>query len=160
MVADEIEIWSSAEWVVQTQLLLNSYARWLNSELVERSGDPLEDARRLFHGDAIVVSHGTQADPVLNYGNAAALKLWEMDVATFTATPSRFTAEPVERQERELLLERTTRDGFVDDYRGVRITSSGKRFLIHKAIVWNLLDDSSQYVGQAATFSDWDFVSA
>ena len=65
-----------------------------------------------------------------------------MDVATFTATPSRYTAEPVERQERERLLERTTRDGFVDDYRGVRITSSGKRFqiLVQRHPEWHELN--------------------
>jgi hypothetical protein len=158
LVVADVEIWKTPAWVAHTQALLNSYARWLREELVERSGDEVEDAKRLFFAEAIVVSHGIEADPVLNYGNDAALQLWEMDVAAFTSTPSRYTAEFVERAERERLLDRTTRDGFVDDYQGVRITDSGKRFHIHQAIVWNLLDNENQPIGQAATFSDWEWV--
>lgn len=155
---DDVEIWKTPAWIVQSQTLLNSYARWLRDELVERSGDETEDAKRLFFAEAIVVSHGTEADPILNYGNAAALQLWEMDHVAFTSTPSRYTAEPVERAERERLLDRTTRDGFVDDYQGIRITNRGRRFHIYQAIVWNLIDNQNQQVGQAATFSNWGWV--
>jgi hypothetical protein len=83
-----------------------------------------------------------------------------MDVVRFTSTPSRYTAESVERLERQKLLERTTSDGYVDDYRGIRITSTGKRFIINRAIVWNLVDSSNEYAGQAATFSDWVYESS
>jgi hypothetical protein len=69
--------------------------------------------------------------------------------------PSRRTAEPVHRDERAQLMARAARDGYVDDYRGVRISSSGKRFLIEQAIVWNLVDAEGNRVGQAATFSQW-----
>jgi hypothetical protein len=72
--------------------------------------------------------------------------------------PSRLTAEAPEREERARLLERTARDGFVDDYRGVRITSTGRRFLIERAIVWNLTDAEGRRVGQAATFGEWTFI--
>ena len=50
---------------------------------------------------------------------------------------------------------RAARDGFVDDYRGVRISGTGKRFLIEQAIIWNLVNNEGDRVGQAATFSDW-----
>ena len=59
------------------------------------------------------------------------------------------------RDERAQLMTRAARDGFVDDYRGIRISSSGKRFLIERAIIWNLIDHDGQRVGQAATFSQW-----
>jgi len=65
------------------------------------------------------------------------------------------TAEPVHRQERERLLERTARQGFVDDYQGIRISVSGRRFRIERAIVWNVLDVTGRKIGQAATFSSW-----
>jgi hypothetical protein len=94
----------------------------------------------------------------LNYGNRAALTLWETDVATLTAMPSRLTAEAPERAERERLLARTTQNGYVDDYRGVRVTSVGRRFEIEQAIVWNLHDAAGTRVGQAATFDLWRFV--
>ena len=137
------------------QVLLDSFARLLGRELIPRVGSIEEQAERLFHAPFVVVSHGTEADPVLNYGNAAALALWEMDFATLTQTPSRLTAEPVHRDERARLLERTLRDGYVDDYAGIRISSTGRRFRIEQAVVWNLVDAAGVHRGQAATFDRW-----
>jgi hypothetical protein len=37
----------------------------------------------------------------------------------------------------------------------MRISSSGRRFWIERATVWNLLDADGVYRGQAATFADW-----
>ena len=137
------------------QLLLDSFARLLGRELISRQGSAEAQAERLFQAPFVVVSHGTEADPILNYGNAAALALWEMDLATLTRTPSRLTAEPVHRDERARLLERTRRDGYVDDYAGIRISSTGRRFRIEQAIVWNLVDAAGIHRGQAATFDRW-----
>ena len=150
--------WRESNWIEQTQVLLNSYRRFLGEELIARDGSDEDRSRALFEASFVVVSHGTQADPILSYGNQTALHLWEMDLETLLQTPSRMTAEPVHRDERARLLERTSRDGFVDDYRGIRIASTGRRFLIEKAIVWNLVDDGGDRVGQAATFSDWVFL--
>jgi len=146
-------------WITHTQILLDSFRRWLGRDLIPRTGRPLDEAEALFEAAFVVVSHGTQADPILNYGNRAALALWEMDVKTLLATPSRMTAEPLHRDERARLLARTTRDGYVDDYRGIRISRTGLRFRIDRAIVWNLLDAAGNHIGQAATFSDWAFVA-
>ncbi len=151
--------WERYDWIGHTHLLLDSYGHWLGSELIARNGSHEEQARRLFEAPFVVVSHGTQTDPILNYGNQTALDLWEMNIDTLLETPSRLTAEPVHRDERALLLERTTRDGYVDDYRGVRIAQSGRRFLIERAIVWNLVDVSGQRAGQAATFSEWTWLN-
>lgn len=137
------------------QLLLDSFARLLGRELISRQGSAEAQAERLFQAPFVVVSHGTEADPILNYGNAAALALWEMDLATLTRTASRLTAEPVHRDERARLLERTRRDGYVDDYAGIRISSTGRRFRIEQAIVWNLVDAAGIHHGQAATFDRW-----
>jgi len=141
--------------IEHSQILLDSFARLLGRELVSREGAAAEQAERLFRAPFVVVSHGTEADPVLNYGNAAALALWEMTREQLRQTPSRLTAEPVHRDERARLLERTRRDGYVDDYSGVRISASGKRFRIEQAIVWNLVDAAGNHRGQAATFDSW-----
>jgi len=147
--------WSCQKQIEHVQILLDSFVRLLGRDLVPRNGPPAEQARRLFEAPFVVVSHGTEADPVLNYANATALRLWEMDWATFVQTPSRLTAEPVHRDERARLLERTRRDGYVDDYSGIRISQSGRRFRIEQAIVWNLIDAAGQHYGQAATFDTW-----
>lgn len=147
--------WLAHNWLAHTQILLDSYVRWVGEQLISREGSPEDQAQALFQSPFVVVSHGTQVDPILNYGNAAALKLWEVDIPTLLAMPSRLTAEPMHRDERARLLERTTRDGYVNDYRGIRVSSTGKRFLIERATVWNLVDADGNRVGQAATFSSW-----
>ncbi len=145
----------SHDWIAHTQIMLNSFRRFVGRELIERTRDAEQEAQIVFEAPFVVVSHGTQDDPILNYGNRMALTLWEMDIPTLTSTPSRLTAEPMHRDERAQLMTRAARDGFVDDYRGIRISSSGKRFLIERAIIWNLVDCDEQRVGQAATFSHW-----
>lgn len=141
--------------VEHVQVLLDSFARLLGRELIPRAGSAEEQAERLFRASFVVVSHGTEADPILNYGNAAALALWEMTPEELARTPSRLTAEPVHRDERARLLERTQRDGHVDDYAGIRISKTGRRFRIERAIVWNLADATGAPRGQAATFDLW-----
>jgi hypothetical protein len=144
-----------AGWVPHTQQLLDSFAARLGRELIERHGSAEEQAIRLFNAGFVVVSHDTSPDPLLTYGNRAALTLWEMDVDQLLATPSRLTAEPVHRDERARLLTRTRDHGFVDDYSGIRISATGSRFRIEQAIVWNLADRHGRHCGQAATFDRW-----
>lgn len=153
------ETWRSPQWVEHTQLLLDSYERLVGDPLIHRSGNPLEESKRLFEAPFVVVSHGTQADPILNYGNRTALTLWEMKLATFLQTPSRLTAEPDEREERAQMLQIAAQRGYYSNYEGVRISSSGRRFRIERATIWRLIRDE-QVVGQAATFSDWCFLEA
>ena len=151
--------WQEPNWIAQTQLILDSFARLLGRELIDRYGTGLEQSQRLFEADFVVVSHNTADDPILNYGNQAALNLWETDLESLLSMPSRKTAEPVHRDERAELLRRVTEDGFIDDYQGIRISATGKRFRIDQAIVWNLIDNDGQKVGQAATFSDWEMLA-
>ena len=142
------------QFSAHSRIMLDSFRHWLGRDLIERTGSAEGDARALFEAPMVVVSHGTQADPILNYGNRRALDLWEIDLPTLLQTPSRQTAEPMHRDERAKLLERTTRDGYVDDYQGIRVSTTGRRFRIEQAIVWNLVDAAGNCVGQAATFSE------
>ena len=151
--------WSNPNIVEWCQYLLNSYVYWTKNELLKRDGTPLTQAERLFDYSQIVVSHGIQIDPVLNFGNRAALRLWEMDWEQFTRTPSRLTAEPMNREERSRMLAQAQNQGYISDYRGIRISSTGKRFLINQAIIWTVQDTNGATVGQAATFSDWQLLN-
>ncbi len=136
--------------------LLQSFHRLTGRHLLSTStGDPIEDARQIYEAPFFVASHDTAPDPVLTYGNLTALRLFEMSWETFTQTPSRFTAEAPVREERARLLQGVKQHGFIDDYSGVRISASGRRFRITRATVWNLVDESGDRVGQAATFSHW-----
>lgn len=142
----------------QTRLILDSFRHWLKRDLIDRTGSLAEQSTRLYDAPFVVLSHGTETDPILNYGNRIALELWEMDLPTLKATPSRLTAEPVHRDERKRLLDRVTRYGYIDDYSGVRISATGRRFMIEQAVVWNLIDADGAPAGQAATFSTWRFL--
>jgi hypothetical protein len=152
------DIWQRPRILEWTQYLLDSYVRLIKQELITREGTPQEQAERLFMSPFVVASHGLQEDPILNYGNQTALDLWEMDWGQFTQTPSRLTAEPVNREERARMLEQARTHGFISDYKGVRISHSGKRFLVEGATVWNLHKPDGTPLGQAATFSTWAFL--
>ena len=139
------------------ELLLGSYRRLTGKTLVEpRQGQSLQEA--IDEAPIVVLSHGTEADPVLNYGNRMAMRLWEMDEETFTRTPSRLTAEAMIREAREQLLAKVVAQGYADRYTGIRISSTGRRFAIIDATIWNLIDDSGTYRGQAATFAEYRYV--
>ena len=140
-------------------LLLNSFRHWTGRELLERAGDRTSQADTLFLSPFVVVSHGMEEDPLLNYGNQVALELWEMTWEDLTRTPSRLTADPTNRAEREWMLEQAKTRGYFDTYRGVRITSTGRRFLVENAIIWNVMDEEGRRVGQAATFSKWTWLT-
>ncbi|MGH7229867.1 MAG: MEKHLA domain-containing protein [Nitrospiraceae bacterium] len=141
-----------------TQWLLNSFHHWTGRQLIERSGTPQDQASTLFLAPFVVVSHGHEGDPILNYGNRLALELWEATWEQFSRIPSRLTAEPMNQAERERMLAQARVKGYIDDYRGVRISTTGRRFLVDNALVWNVIDHRGQRQGQAATFSHWTFL--
>tara|TARA_R100000027_G_scaffold67749_1_gene68504 strand:+ start:28120 stop:28590 length:471 start_codon:yes stop_codon:yes gene_type:complete len=143
---------------LQAQRILSSFRRIVGRELIDSTGSITDDAKRLFTSPFVVVSAGAEPDPILNYGNATALHLWEMSWDQLTQTPGRHTAEPMHRHERERFLAAVHSQGYIEDYSGIRISSTGKRFEIHKAIVWNLADENGEPRGQAATFRHWTFL--
>ncbi|SER84953.1 MEKHLA domain-containing protein [Nitrosomonas sp. Nm51] len=150
--------WASQQMLQWCQYLLDSYAYWVKQELIPRQGTAYDQAAYLFNCPFVVVSHEMQPDPVLNYGNRAALNLWEMNWRQFTQTPSRLTAEPVKREERARMLRQAKTQGYIADYRGVRISYTGKRFFVDQAVIWNVLSSDGSAIGQGATFSVWRFL--
>lgn len=130
-----------------------SYRRLTGRPLLSGEDEAPLDA--LWQAPFAIVAHGTEADPIFFFGNRIALTLFEMDFSQFIRLPSRLSAEPLLREERADLLERVTRTGIIEDYSGVRVSASGKRFRITNACVWNLADTAGQAVGQAAAFSEW-----
>jgi hypothetical protein len=144
--------------VSHTLCLACSFKKWTGRDLLAGNFSAAELAEKIFHAPFVVVSHGMEADPILNYGNGTALALWEMSWDEFMRTPSRLTAEAPRRDARAKLLETVTRQGFIDNYAGIRISKSGRRFEISSAIVWNLVSETGTLCGQAATFSQWTFL--
>jgi hypothetical protein len=127
-------------------------------DLIDPTLSPEAAAEALFHAPFVVLSHDAAPDPILTYGNRAALDLFALTWEELIQMPSRLTAEAPNRAERARLLAQVAALGFIDDYSGVRIARTGRRFLIQRATVWNLTDDQGRLGGQAATFREWRYV--
>ena len=137
-------------------VITESFRSLTGRDLIAPELDPVDAAREIYHAPFFVASHDASADPVLTYGNLFAQTLFDMLWDEFTSTPSRFTAEAPNREERARLLSEVTNHGFIDNYSGVRISASGSRFWIKEATVWNLAHLDGSRLGQAATFADWE----
>jgi hypothetical protein len=141
-------------------LLIYSYSRLTGRNLIDP--DILKasssKAEALFNAPFALVSHNGAADPVFNFGNKTALLLFEMTWEEFTALPSRFSAEPENREARAALLQQAAVRGYIENYQGIRIASSGRRFQIQHATIWNVMDGNLQVLGQAAMFNEWKYL--
>ena len=136
-------------------LLLSSFRQWTGRNLIDPALSATEQAKRLYFAPFVVLSHDRSPDPILNYANELGLTLFELSWSEMVVLPSRLTAEPVHQSERARLLDTVASRGYIDDYRGIRISKSGRRFRIDNAIVWNVIDDTGSMRGQAAMFSTW-----
>lgn len=150
--------WQNPEIVQHSPILLDSFQRLTGKQLIENTSSALEISQALFEANFIVVSHGVEPDPILNYGNRAALNLWQLSWEDFTRTPSRLTAESIERSERDRLLAQAKQHGYISNYCGIRISSTGVRFYVENATIWNVVDEQNRNYGQAATFSNWNLI--
>lgn len=147
----------SAFILSQTELLTASYKTLLGSELIKES-ELKNRARELYHASFAVLSHDGAEDPCFNYANKKAQELFEFNWFEFQGMPSRLSAEADLREERERMLDIATKQGYFSGYKGIRISKSGRRFHIKHCTIFNLLGKNRKKVGQAATFSQWDFL--
>jgi hypothetical protein len=145
------EVWKSTH----AQLLAKTYFHYFGRPIHPGSEPTFEN---LFEAPFVLLSHGTEADPVLNFGNRRALELWELSWEELTQMPSRLTAEPMEREARDRFISEVRTNGFVENYSGIRISKSGRRFKIENAKVWNLIDEKNILHGQAASFEKWTYL--
>ena len=150
--------WLTAEKQELAELLLQSHQRAFARPLIA-AAQPGRSRRllcqELFACGFPVLAHGTEKDPRLSYANAAALQLWETNWDELIGLPSRLTAPDSERAERSSALGQAQRIDAVQNYRGIRISRQGRRFMINNAKIWTLWDAEERVCGQAACFSDW-----
>jgi hypothetical protein len=134
------------------RLLQGSYERLVGSPLVP----PENGASWLYHqAPFAVLAHNTDPDPRFIYANWTAQLCFEYSWDEITRLRSRFSAEVPNQAERQYVLDTVARDGFVSDYRGLRIARSGRRFWIEQGTVWQLVDEDGVRRGQAALFRSW-----
>lgn len=139
-------------------LIADNHRRLTGRDLLAPHADPAVFAQALYQAPFVVLAHDDAPGPVFFYANLTAQTLFEMSWHEITAIPSRLSAEPMAQGMRQRLLDRVTRDGYIADYEGVRISRSGRRFHISGATVWNLRDAQHRHAGQAAAFAAWTFL--
>lgn len=155
----ETDIWQQPEVIHWIQIVTQSYRQLFGKNLVEQVGTPEELSQTLFHAPFVLVSHGTQADPIFNYANQTALQLWGLSWDEFIQTPSASVTQPDEMQDRALMLKQAAEQGYIDNYQGTRIAKTGRKFLIKQVRLWNLQDEKGDLCGQAATFPNWTWLA-
>jgi len=132
-------------------LLTGSYRRTTGRDLVPPELTRQEGIRWLYEDAPFgLLAHDTAPDPVFVYGNRNAQRRFEYSWDELTTLPSRLSAEAPERAARENFLRQVAEKGYVDNYEGIRISKSGKRFAIANVTVWQLIDADGMIRGQAA----------
>ena len=143
--------------IAHSAALAHSFAHLVGRPLlpVGTGLDAAALAARLYHAPFVLLAHTAAADPVFCYANRTAQTLFGYGWQEFTTLPSRLSAAPTSRQERETLLMQARENGFIDNYAGVRIAKDGRRFRIENVILWNVFDTAGAALGQAAVFDRW-----
>ena len=141
---------SDAAWLTRATEILDSFRRRLGRDLVERSGDPAEDARRLFDLPLAILAHDTSPQPLLDWVNRAAAEAFDATPETLLGRPSADTAPADAKAGRRTLFEELATRGFVTGYSGVRISLTGRRFIIDDVTVFEVTDASGRPAGHAA----------
>ena len=140
----------------QAKLLASSYHAVVGRPLISGVLEPSVD--EILTADFALLSHGTEADPLFNFGNDLALTLFELSFEDFVRLPSRKSSGQTRDEDRIRLLDEVTRNGFVENYSGVRVSASGRQFEISDAVVWNVIDYGGVHRGQAARISAWRYL--
>jgi len=138
-------------------MLHRSFEKFIGRPLIANAKSGSEVLSAIQNATFAVVSHGTEDDPIFNYANPCALRLFETDWDTFVKLPSKHSAEAPNRESRQQLLETVNRQGYIDNYSGIRISAKGNRFQIINATVWNLYNKDGEYSGQAALIPTWTY---
>ncbi|TWF35215.1 MEKHLA domain-containing protein [Chitinophaga polysaccharea] len=99
-----------------------------------------------------ILAHGTGTDPHFIYANQFALSCFKYNIAELLQLPSRLSAAPQDRSERERLLHDVTLNGIAYHYTGPRVDKYGNTFTIYDGVVWRLTHPDGLPLGQAALF--------
>ncbi|MFF2520749.1 MEKHLA domain-containing protein [Streptomyces liangshanensis] len=133
-------------------LLAESYRRLTKRSILADMPPEAADAAQWLYEKAPfgLLAHNTAEDPRFVYANKTAQAFFEYDWDEFVGMPSRLSAPPAKRSTRAKLMKDVLRQGYSDEYRGIREAKTGRRFWIEDATVWNLVDGDGKIHGQAA----------
>jgi PAS domain-containing protein len=136
-------------------VLADSYAELVGRPFVTAGLRGAAAAEWLYQARFGLLAHDTSADPLFTYANRTAQERFGYTWDEFVGLPSRLSAIGDARDERHDLMDSVRRHGFADEYRGLRVTKSGRPFWIEDVTIWNLLGPGGLLIGQAALIRQW-----
>ncbi len=142
-------------------LLLRAYERAFNEPLsgAPDSASDADVAAWLFlDAPFALLAHNGGADPTFIYANRTALRLFERSWQGMVGLPSRLSAAPDDRAERQRMLSAALAAGGCRDYAGVRQSSTGRRFQIRETAIWTIGPGPVAQMGQAALIPEWSWL--
>lgn len=145
---------------------IDRWVAWSSDSLFRLTGQTLLEKMQIdsipqvhSHTRYAVLSHGTQDDPIFHYFNRAALETFEYTEGEVYKIPSRYSApDGAARSVRDKLIGEATQAEVLNLYDSIRITKSGKLFMIKHIVLWNVYDDDGVRVGQTAIY-DRDLIT-
>ena len=99
-----------------------------------------------------ILSHGTQEDPIYNYGNQASLILFDQTLENLCKTPSRYSTVESLMDDREQLIQQINDAGYGTISDAVRTTTKGKLFVIQTIWIWHVYHPDGRRIGLAALY--------
>lgn len=149
-------------------IVLESFKQTFGKSLIdyEKSIPPAAVAQSLFHIPSAVLSHDRMEvgngvfENIYTYANRSALLAFERSFAEQTVLPSRKSAAPQskEQKERNSLLIECFKQGKLQ-FSAERLSATGKRVLIHDGLLFNLFDERGVYHGQAVVLKNIEVLS-
>ena len=136
--------------------ILASHCALFGSPLYNLSSNTDDALEELHLAPYALLSHGLGKDPLFTYGNQTALGLFELTDEQILCTPSRTSAEKNDQASRGKFMQSVKEKGYAEGYSCIRVSSTGKKFKILNASIWNILDDRKVIIGQAAAFMKWE----
>jgi hypothetical protein len=137
-------------------LLTGSYERLLGRPLSTMAATGTDAAWWLYQDAPFaLLAQDTSDDPAFVYANISAQRRFEYSWEEFSGLSSRLSAPVADRAARDRLMKGILRDGYVEGYRGLRESATGRRFWIEDVTIWNLLDAEGTVQGQAALVPSW-----
>ena len=136
--------------------ILASHRALFGRPLYNLSSNNNDAIQELHLAPYALLSHGLGKDPLFTYGNQTALSLFELTGRQILCTPSRTSAEKNDQKSRGKFMQSVKEKGYAEGYSGIRVSSTGKKFKILNASIWNILDDGKAIIGQAAAFMKWE----
>jgi hypothetical protein len=140
------------DWI---RCVSNSLQRFYGKSLYEEISLAVPAVTADVHSNErhVVISHGTQEDPIYNYANKAGLQFSGYSEDEFVQLPSRYSAPDGSlRADRSVIVQHVIQHGWAIIPEAIRQNKAGQCFLVQRILFFNVYDDNGNRIGQAATF--------